>query len=290
MSAGTRPGRFWMGLASSLSVAACLAESAPSGPPGVATVDMANPGTEVPTPVPSPDGPEVDVVPPSPETIPDAAPRFFPPCLGPAGVLLVVGDNDDLEEDDEILADLLFERGNFFVTVADDEDDPVPLLPDVVNCSKGVAVISSTVDPATLADRYRTIQFPVVVTQARHLAAMGMTASSAEASGTSRATDIVLRDSIGDVFAPGPITVAPRTIRLSYGVPAASATVIATLRDEAGRAAIFTYQPGATMATLAAPHRRAAFFTDQYGRLTEEGQTLFETTIYWAAFYVTLNR
>jgi hypothetical protein len=287
MSAGTRPGLFWLGLASSLSLVACLAEPTPGDPSAVTTVDMASPGTPVPTPPPSPDGPEVDVVaPPSPATTPDAAPRVMRPCLGPAGVLLVVGDTDDLAEDDETLRDLLFERGNFFVTLADDEDDPTPLLPGAVNCSAGAAVISSTVDPATLADRYRTIKFPVVVTHDRHLGAMGMTASTAGASGSSRAADIDLRESIGGGVAPRVITVARRTIRLSYGVPAASATVIATLRDEPGRAAIFTYDRGATMATLVAPHRRAAFFTDRYDLLTEEGQGLFETTIYWAVRYV----
>jgi hypothetical protein len=48
--------------------------------------------------------------------------------------------------------------------------------------------------------------------------------------------------------------------------------------------------PGATLATLVAPHRRAAFFTDQYALLTEEGQGLFEATIYWAVRYVELGR
>jgi hypothetical protein len=130
----------------------------------------------------------------------------------------------------------------------------------------------------------------LVVTDARHLGAMGMTASSAGASGTAPATDIVLRESLVGGSLPGVITVARRTIRLSYGVPAANATVNATLRDEPGRATIFTYDPGATLTTLVAPHRRAAFFTDQYALLTEEGQGLFEATIYWAVRYVELGR
>jgi hypothetical protein len=103
MSASTRP---------SLSLVACLAESTPGDPSRAVAVDMASPGTPVPTPAPSPDGPDVDVGPTPAETTPAAPPAILP-CLEPAGVLLVVADSDDLAEDDEVLANLLFERGNF---------------------------------------------------------------------------------------------------------------------------------------------------------------------------------
>jgi hypothetical protein len=198
-----------------------------------------------------------------------------------------VGDTDNIQESDKAVQDILFERLNIYVEMADDADDPAQLLREF-----HMVVISSSVDPATLAGKYTSARRPVVVMHAGAFSAMGMTGSQPEESGTSPATDIFITaegaaNPIGLGFL-GALKVSRVNIPLNFGVPAAGATVLATLDDSSDRAAIFGYLPGDTMSTMVAPHTRVGFLSDRYGRLTADGRLLFERAIMWAAKVVVL--
>lgn len=72
---------------------------------------------------------------------------------------------------------------------------------------------------------------------------------------------------------------------MSWGKPGLGASIIATLYGQPDKAAIFTYEKGATMdyETLA-PARRVMFFLDNatFTNLSDTGLTLFDAAIDWA--------
>jgi hypothetical protein len=274
MSARTRHARFWLGLASSLALVACTTEPTPA-PPAPTT-------PPAPTSAPSADGPLADLAPPSPDAGADAQVPVSRPPLGPAHAIVVVGDDDNPGDLDQVLENFLFDKLNFFVTVADDGETS-----ELTDPSPQLIVISSSVDPATLGDRYRATKLPVVVMHAGVFSAMGMTGSQPDAFGTSPGRSIVITPAgalhpIGLGFW-GNLDIASAPIQLNFGVPAAGATVVATLADNRQRAAIFTYEAGATMSTLEAPARRVGLFYSDYGDLVAAGEELLERTFLWAA-------
>jgi hypothetical protein len=297
MSARTRHVCSWLGLATSLVLVACQTEGAPAAPPSGPSVAAPAPPAGVPpvppvaTPVATPEMPPVlpPEVPPAAPAPPGTEPPAQVPCrptLGALEVLMVVGDADNLHETDDALADFVFDRLNMFVNVADDADDPEKLFPRF-----DLAVISSSVDPVTIAGKYAMAKRPVLVMHAGVFRAMGMVGLQPEASGTSSGTDIFITPAGTQGGFPVPITlgflgtleVARVKIPLNFGVPAPGADVLATLDDNPDRAAIFTYLPGDAMSVMVAPHTRVGFFSDQHGRLTADGQLLFGRAIQWAA-------
>ncbi|WP_322044481.1 hypothetical protein [Paraburkholderia sp. J67] len=73
---------------------------------------------------------------------------------------------------------------------------------------------------------------------------------------------------------------------MSWGKPGLGASIIATIYGQADKAAIFTYEKGATMDYEAlAPARRVMFFmdNDSFTNLSAAGLRLFDAAIDWAA-------
>jgi hypothetical protein len=198
---------------------------------------------------------------------------------------VVVGDANN-GHGDEVLENFLFDQLGMFVTVADDTDDPASFFR-----SFDLIVIAPSADPAALARKYESSRLPVVVMNAGVFAALGMTGSSPDAFGTALGTDIFVtpegaKHPIGQFFPdlPGVLPVASEPIPLNFGVPAAGATVVATLVDNPERATIFFYEAGATMSTQEAPGRRVGFwYQNTDDDITAPGEQLIENTIIWAA-------
>ncbi|MFT4069160.1 hypothetical protein [Paraburkholderia sp.] len=72
---------------------------------------------------------------------------------------------------------------------------------------------------------------------------------------------------------------------MSWGKPGLGASIIATIYGQPEKAAIFTYEKGATMDYEAlAPARRVMFFmdNDSFPNLSESGIRLFDAAIDWA--------
>jgi hypothetical protein len=289
MRARTCNGRFLLGLASSLAFAACAAESTPARPAPTSTPSTDGPLADLaPSPPDAePDGPLADLAPSPPDAGPDAPMPVLPPPVQPRKVLIVVGDTTTFGESDVLLSNFLFDQLDFLEVVADDGENPALSDP-----SLSLIVISSSVDPAVLGARYRTTKLPVVVLHAGVFSAMGMTGSVAGAFGTASAASIFVTPEggmhpIGEGYpheSEDALEVARAPIQLNFGVPATSATVVATLASNSDRAALFTYETGAAMFTLEAPARRAgSFWFDAEDDITASGEELLERVFMWTA-------
>jgi hypothetical protein len=83
----------------------------------------------------------------------------------------------------------------------------------------------------------------------------------------------------------GTVNVYGKQAAMSWGKPGLGASIIATVYGQPDKAAIFTYETGATMdyETLA-PARRVMFFmsNDSFANLSSSGQRLFDAAIDWA--------
>jgi hypothetical protein len=73
---------------------------------------------------------------------------------------------------------------------------------------------------------------------------------------------------------------------MSWGKPGLGASIIATIYGQPEKAAIFTYEKGATMDYEAlAPARRTMFYmdNDSFPNLSPAGLKLFDAAIDWTA-------
>ena len=245
----------WTGLLLFGALAACGADPIAAGPPATAA--------------PSP---------PAPPTNTTNQPTVGMPAVGPKEVLFVVGNSTDVNATDEDLYDF-FDHLGFFATIADDDDDPV-----TVGRSFGLVMITSSVDAATVGEKYARLGTPVVVMQAQVFGAMGMTAPNDPSFGTMPGTDVTIRDA-GHPLArrfEGRIAVTRPDTAINFGVPGGDAAFVASLPDSPDRAALFAYQAGAMMPVSKAPHRRVGFLTAEVNQLEPNGRALLEAAILWA--------
>jgi hypothetical protein len=84
----------------------------------------------------------------------------------------------------------------------------------------------------------------------------------------------------------GVANVVRKQAPMSWGKPGLGASIIATIYGQPEKAAIFTYEKGATMDYEAlAPARRAMFFmdNDSFPNLSATGIKLFDSAVDWAA-------
>jgi hypothetical protein len=151
-----------------------------------------------------------------------------------------------------------------FVVTPTDEYSPAALAGD-----QDLVVISETVSAVEIGPKYRETAVPLVAFENDLLGDLGMTADKA---GLAAGNQNVL---------------ATDRFKLSWGRPVlgSGATVIATLRGEPEKAAIFAYEKGATMADdRLAPARRVMFFldSDTFEQLRPEGLALLRAALLWA--------
>jgi hypothetical protein len=155
-----------------------------------------------------------------------------------------------------------------------------------------LVVTSSTVGSANVADKFRTVPVPVLSWEAALEDNYLMTTDDATAHGSTVSTtetqvNILKADHpLAAGFPTGPLTVSSGT-QLSWGVPAAAATLIASAVDEPTHAVIFGFEKGATLVDGAtkAPARRVHFMmTDAtFATLNADGLKLFDAAVAWAA-------
>lgn len=83
----------------------------------------------------------------------------------------------------------------------------------------------------------------------------------------------------------GAVNVYQKQAGMSWGKPGLGASIIATLYGQPEKAAIFTYEKGATMDyEWLAPARRVMFFlgNETFGNLSDAGVKLFDAAVDWA--------
>ncbi len=253
----------------------------PAPPPGVSPPPAAPPPAAPPatmTPPPIPGLPPPVPAPPIPEPPPIVPPGRLPPRVA----LLVVGDRDEPEEGDEIIAAQL-EGIGFFVLRHDDNEQPD-------NGDLGLIVISPSVVANTIGTKYRDSLAPVVVMSSDIFDDMRMTAAGAnQAFGTTAARQVEMAaDRATHPMAAGlrgTVAVSAMNGPLNWGVPGQGADIIATLPNAPNRAVLFGYARGAAMEQgQTALAKRIGFFASEAltTRLSAEGEQLLEAAALWA--------
>ena len=153
---------------------------------------------------------------------------------------------------------------------------------------KSLVLISSTVTPANVANKFRHVAVPVVVWEFDLLDDQGMTGAVSGTDFGTAATQTQL--SITTPNHPlaaglsGNVSVVTAASTFTWGKPGAAAAKIATLTTDATKATIFAYDGGAAMNGLEAPARRVALFMSDTsaGSFTAQGGALFDAAIKWA--------
>lgn len=185
---------------------------------------------------------------------------------------------------DEEAMDYLRSLG--FKVVAADETAP----PEASN-GKDLIIISESVDAVNVGTKYRSTPVPLITCENDLLGELEMTGLK---NGTDYGTDENQRF-LWLVNAPHPLAAGlaagiqnvllDEHYKMNWGKPALGAVTIATLRGEPEKAAIFSYERGATMnGEFLAPARRVSFFLwqDTFEQMRPEGVSLFRAAVLWA--------
>ena len=152
-------------------------------------------------------------------------------------------------------------------------------------------VVSESVDALEIGTKYRNVTIPLLTFENDLLGELGMV-------GWKNGRDTGTEDNqrfLWLVNAPHPLSagLAPgiqnvlmdENLKMSWGKPGLGAIIIATLRGEPDKAAIFAYEKGATMyGDFLAPARRVSFFLWQnnFEQMRPEGVALFKAAVLWA--------
>nr|WP_246165182.1 hypothetical protein [Pigmentiphaga aceris] len=185
---------------------------------------------------------------------------------------------------DEKVRDHLIERG-YVVTVADQKASPS------VGADAKLVVISSTVAAKDVDRGWRQLPVPLLTWENDFLDDLAMT-------GKRHDTDfgeVEKERHLWIVNAPHPMAggvpagvanVYVKQAGMSWGKPGLGAVTIATVYGQPEKAAIFSYEKGATMDYESlAPARRVMFFlgNDTFTNLSPVGRQLFDAAVDWAA-------
>jgi hypothetical protein len=226
-------------------------------------------------------------------------------------VLLVVGEPEKGETNDDALVKKHLEDQGYLVTMAS-EDDPA-----TTASGQDLVMISSTADSRMIADKYAAVAVPVFTWNTVDYPDMKMTGPERHvdfetldpaqdyARGFSvlygyfpNATDPIVKDFGGKNQMFGTLYLLPQ--RFGWGRPAASADIVVNSEGDPTHAGVFTYEKGGTMyGGFVAPARRVGFYlqdstfhylTEVHGEAANDpdmadwwvGLKLFDATVRWA--------
>ncbi|MDB6126691.1 MAG: hypothetical protein JWM35_587 [Verrucomicrobia bacterium] len=176
-----------------------------------------------------------------------------------------------------------------FTVTTTDEYSPATLAE-----GEDLIVISESVSAVEIGTKYRDTPVPLVTFENDLVGDLGM---SDDKAGRDWDTEAGLRF-VRIVNAPHPLAaglaagsqnvLSTDRFKMSWGRPAlgSGATVIATLRGDPEKAAIFAFEKGASLTNdRVAPARRVMFFldSDTFEQLRPEGLALLRATLLWAA-------
>jgi hypothetical protein len=152
---------------------------------------------------------------------------------------------------------------------------------------KAIVVISSTVTPASVGTKFRTVNVPVVTWESGLFTNMGMTGSTNKDFGTlTKQTQVKITNAAHPMAAglSGTVSVVITSGTFDWGKPNANAASIATAAKDTTKTMIFGYTTGAVMPGLTAPARRVGLFMfdTSGGSFTANGGLLFDAAIKWA--------
>ncbi|MBM3878292.1 MAG: hypothetical protein FJ387_00980 [Verrucomicrobia bacterium] len=223
----------------------------------------------------------------------DLMTRLSPPVLIQVGqptpqVLLVVGDPNNLGPGDAGVQQRL-ESFGFEVVVV---DDAASTTQDAV--LKALILTSATVSSGSVTTKFRDVPVPVLnweqaLQDDYLLTGDTVDVERGETPDPGDQTDISLVQpshplAAGLIAGRRPVVSSPQ--RFTWGVPAASAAIVATLADNPTRATIYAYDTGALLidGLTKAPARRVHFLLQEntFAGLNQDGLRLFDAAASFA--------
>ena len=180
---------------------------------------------------------------------------------------------------DQALIQHLGTKRGLDVQIVDDDR-----LGDVDPADYDLILISSSVVPVTVGARFASVAVPVIVWEPFLYPDMRMTAAGSakrgEEAGQTQVKVVAPSHPLAAGLTGSPTVQTPATA-LSWGVPAASADVVATVAANAGRATVFSYSTGDAMATGTAPADRIAlpWSYSSIARLSPAGYALVDAAV-----------
>ncbi len=149
---------------------------------------------------------------------------------------------------------------------------------------KALVVISSTVAPASVGTKFRTIAVPVLTWESGVYNSMGMTGSTNKDFGTKTSQTQVSITNSSHLLAAGfsGNTAVASSGTFNWGKPNANASSVAIVVGDTTKTLIFGYDTGAVMPGLTAPARRVGFFMHDTTALNSSGIQLLDSAIRWA--------
>ncbi len=226
-------------------------------------------------------------------------------------VLLVVGEPEKGETNDDGLVKQHLESQGYVVTLAGEDDAATKA------AGEDLVMISSTADPRVVADKYAAVAVPVFTWNTVDYPDMKMTGPERHVDFETidpaqdfarsfsmlygyfpNATDPIVKEFGGKTQLFGTSYLLPQNF--GWGKPAASADIIVNTEGDPTHAGVFTYERGATLyGGLVAPARRAGFYiqdstfhylTAVHGPAESDpemadwwvGLKLFDATVRWA--------
>jgi hypothetical protein len=149
---------------------------------------------------------------------------------------------------------------------------------------KALLVISSSVDRALVAGKYKDVTIPAIVIKDGCFMPMGMGTDGVSGTGLNKISMVVA--SASDPLAAGltgDVVVYSGTDRIIYSSGlGADAKKIATMTGAPTQFTVFAYDAGAMMMTGKAPAKRYGFFIHRDTDLNANGKKLFNAAVDWA--------
>jgi hypothetical protein len=226
-------------------------------------------------------------------------------------ILLVVGEPEKGETNDDGMVKKYLESQGYVVTLAN-EDDPATKA-----TGQDLVVLSSTADPREIGDKYADVPVPVFTWNAVDYPDMKMTGPERHVDFETidpvqdyarsfsmlygyfpNATDPIVKEFGGKTQMFGTGYLLPQ--HFGWGKPAAGADIIVNTEGDPTHAGVFTYEKGVTMyGGFVAPARRVGFYiqdstfhylTEVHGLAEKDpdladwwvGMKLFDASLRWA--------
>jgi acyl-CoA thioesterase-1 len=206
---------------------------------------------------------------------------FTVACPASAATLFVVGEVPASGPDATIVGELQ-QLGQTVTVVKDIQSAATDA------AGMDLVVISDSVAAGNVGNKFNQVAVPLIVYEASLYDNLGLTGTAAGTDFARRQNQTQLRivgTSPLTAGLSGLVTVANSVSSFSWGKPAASAVVAATLKGDSTRATIFGYNAGAMLASgTSAPARRVAFYpnTGAINAWNANGQKLFGAAVQWA--------
>jgi hypothetical protein len=154
---------------------------------------------------------------------------------------------------------------------------------------KSIVVVSSNSASGAVGTRLQGISVPVLCWEPYLFDDFKMTSTGVETGygWTGGENSIVMNGAVHPLSAglTGTQTIYSSAGTMSWGRPAASAVVLASLGSDSTKPAIFGYEAGASMSGLTAPARRVGICLGKEGPdlLTAQGWSLFDAAVKWTS-------